>query len=235
MAKKLDRWSFSTLKVYERCPYRVFLQKIERAPEPDPDPDSPLVRGERIHLEAERFVTGEPGSTITHSLRRVADKLNELRALYDEGKVLVEEKWGFTQDWKSVGWDDPSCWLMVRCDAVVMNDDMSARIIDYKTGKSFGNEVPHQQQMQLYAIAAFMRFPKLKYAQAELWYLDEGKERKKVYDRVLVAKYLPRWEERARKMTSSIVFPPKPNRGNCRFCPYGQTNGTGVCAYAASE
>ena len=42
-----------------------------------------------------------------------------------------------------------------KLDAYVKEDDTSARVIDYKTGKRFGNEIGHSQQCLLYAIAAF--------------------------------------------------------------------------------
>lgn len=224
-------WSFSLLKDYEACPYRVYLARVERQPQPEPDdPNHPLVRGDRIHHEAEDYIRGT--GPLTKDLRKVESTLNELRFAFDDGQVEVEQKWGFDREWTPVEWDAGECWLRVICDVVRHMDNDTLEIVDWKTGKSFGNEVKHTQQRQLYAIAAFMRYPNATHVKARMLYTDEGKEKSNHYDRSMLAQMQAQWDKRGGALTNALTFPPKPNRGNCKYCPFGIANGTGVCAYS---
>ena len=227
------RWSFSALKDFEACPYRTYLAKVQKEPQPEigDQPDHPLVRGDRIHKEAEAFIRGE--GPLTRDLRKQSTRLKELAEGYEEGRVLVEERWCFRQDWSVCDPDDPDIWLMVIADAVEFPNNHTAIIDDWKTGKSMGKEVAHGQQRQLYALAAFMRFAKITHIRSAMRYLDEKPDQKKDtgFSRESIAPLIQRWEQRAKAMTNALVFPAKPNRGNCRFCPFGPSNGTGVCSY----
>lgn len=232
----LTRWSFSLLKNFEACPYRVYLARVERVPEPPPADDSPIVRGEQIHLEAERFVRGD--GPLTPALRKFATEFATLREHYQAGgRVELEQKWGFTQDWEFCSWENPACWALVKCDLVQTLPDEPAvvEIIDYKTGKRYGNEVKHGQQLQVYAIAAFMRDPNAALVRTALWYLDEGKQTVKTYTRPEVLQLLPRLMQRVERLTKATDFPPKPNKVNCKYCPYGVSNGNTACPFAVGD
>ena len=228
----IKRWSFSALKDFEACPYRIYLKRVERAPEPEPDGSSetPLERGDRIHLAAERFVKGE--APMIKELSKFAQRLEKLREQYAEGLVEVEQKWGFGLEWEQREWSDKDCWALVKCDVVVHGSKNAAWVIDYKTGKSRNKEVPHRQQLQLYGLATLLRYPQIEIANTSLWYTDEGKETKASYSRAQIAPLLSRWEQRAKRLTEATTFPPKANKGNCKYCSYGVFVGTGVCPYA---
>lgn len=48
-------WSYSALKVFEECPYRTYLARVQKIP----DPSGPAAeRGTLIHEQAEDFVSG---------------------------------------------------------------------------------------------------------------------------------------------------------------------------------
>lgn len=235
-APPIKKWSFSALKDYEECPYRVYLKRVERAPTPDisGQESHPLVRGDRIHKEAEAFVRGE--GPLTKDLRKFSTELEGLQQRFTDGTVQVEQEWGFTKEWAVTDWRDPACWAMIKADVVdELDGGLTLHVIDYKTGKKFGNEVKHQQQVQLYSLGAFMRYPEAQLVKTSLYYLDEGKDTTRTYTRPFVNEILPRWTERASRMTNAMVFPPKPNKSKCRYCSYGTANGSGACPYATSE
>lgn len=231
----IANWSPSSLRQFESCPYNLWLARVERQPRPDfdDDPKHPLVRGSRIHKEAELYVRGE--GPFTSDLRKFRTQFEELRAKYEDGCVSVEQDWGFTIDWQPTEYLGPDCWALIKCDAIVIEDGGVVRVIDYKTGKKFGKEVIHGHQMQAYAVAAAARIPSAKLIVCELWYLDEGKSTIRKYPRPALNPIKERLSKRAVAMTSAIVFPPKPNRGNCRYCDFGTANGTGACAYAVGD
>lgn len=233
----INFWSFSAVTNWESCAYFMYLDRVEKAEKPDvsDDPKHPLVRGDRVHTEGENYVKGE--GPFTKDLKRFTESFGQLRRLYDEGLVRVEEKWAFTEEWGVTTWEDKeNRWLLIICDAVVLDiqdgEVKSVRIIDYKTGKSMGNEVKHQQQLQLYAVAAALMFPEATVFTGEMWYLDEGKSLVRRFNRSQIAGFAQRWWKRGKALTSATVFPPKPNTRNCKFCDFGPNKGTGVCPYA---
>ncbi len=56
-------WSYSALKVFEECPYRTYISRVKKIPEPS----SPAAdRGSQIHDEAEQYVDGRIEEFLTH-------------------------------------------------------------------------------------------------------------------------------------------------------------------------
>ena len=144
----------------------------------------------------------------------------ELRELYIDAKVELEGEWGFDLDWATVGWMQKETWARIKLDALVQEDETSARVIDYKTGKKFGNEVSHGQQGLLYAIATFFRYPNVQFVQTEFWYLDHGETTKKQYTRAQAMLFAPAYHRRAIKMTTETEFAPTPSKDACRWCSF---------------
>jgi hypothetical protein len=194
--------------------------------------DHPLKRGLRIHKEVEQFIDGTT-EDFPSSGKKLEDELYLCRNAHQDGLATVEEKWGFTNDWENAGWWDDNVWLRVATDCYVHPSDDEAIIYDWKTGKSFGNEVKYTQQGQLYACGAFMRDPNLEHVAVTFGFLDDGKLRTKHYERgAKLNKLVAKFTERANRLTSCVDWRPKPNVLNCKFCPFGPNN-TGACIYGA--
>lgn len=226
--------SYSKVKSHEKCPYKTFLSGVKKEKGPKRDENHPAERGERIHKEAENYVQGVI-ETLPASLKKFKDKFKELRELYDEGVIKVEDEWAFDQAWNVLDhWYGDDVWLRMKADAMQFFEKSGALIIDYKTGKSYGNEVPHTQQGQLYAIGAFMRYPDLEVVEVQFWYLDEGRVTKKMYKRDQIGRFLARFMERFNKLTTCVNFTPKPNIHNCKWCDFGPEKGTNVCPYGVN-
>ena len=234
MVKTIDAWSISRLLEFEGCPHRSYLKIIAKSPQPELTDDHPMVRGRRVHDEAEAYITGKTDDFPSTGIK-LKTTLDYCRERYAEGNASAEEQWGFDSDWNPTGWFDNNIWLRLATDCTVTDGDC-AEIYDWKTGKSFGNEVKYMQQMQLYAIAAFMKFPELQYAEARLGFLDDGKIREKSFERgTKINALLARFTERAERMTNCVDFRPKPSLQNCRYCPFGVMNGTGACVHAVTD
>ena len=135
-------WSYSALKVFEECPYRTYISRVKGVKEVSgPAAD----RGTQIHQYAEDYVNGTMGE-MADELFKFKDEFEELRSLYIDAKVELEGDWGFNIDWDVVGWMEKATWARIKLDALVQQDETSARVIDYKTGKKWGNEITHGQQ-----------------------------------------------------------------------------------------
>lgn len=228
----IDAWSLSRLFDYEACPHRAYLSIIARAPKPEYDDKHPMIRGRRIHTECEEYISG--GEEFPSSGQKLRDELDFCREKFAEGTCTVEEKWGFTEEWEPCDWMADTVWLRMATDAYVTMEEGEALIYDWKTGKSFGNEVKYMQQAQLYAVGAFMRDPSLEVAEAIFGFLDEGRTIRHEFERgKKLNRLIAKFEERGKRMTSAVDFRPKPNVVNCKYCPFGTVNGTGACIYAA--
>lgn len=227
--------SYSRLKDYEKCPWMLWLKAGEKRDMSHVDTTA-MDRGTLIHKEAEDFVKGE--GDFTKNLAKFKEYFKEVRDEYIAGDVLVEEDWGFNEDWGVTGWWDPDVRYRVKLDTFRVtardedNEPIAGIPTDYKTGKKFGNEISHNQQGQLYAISSFLRMPKLEYAEVEFIYLDHGlKSKPKKYTREQAMKFLPSWQARFQKMFEDREFKPKANKITCKWCPFGPQNGDGFCAW----
>ena len=232
--KSISSWSFSSLKQFEKCPYSQFLKRIKREPTPEQPEDSPLLRGNRIHEEAEHFVDGRLPE-MPKSLNKFKLQFDELKEAYNEGSVTLEGEWGFDHVWEPCAYNDwDRIWLRVKGDAVTQHDKETFTIVDYKTGKSWGNEVSHVQQGQLYAIALMVMYPEAQSINVEFWYLDEAKTKRRTYTRSQLIKVMASFDRRGQAMTSATEFPAKANAMNCKYCDYGVFKGNSKCQYAVS-
>lgn len=233
--------SFSRLKDYEKCPWMLWLKAGEKSDMSHVDTTA-MDRGTLIHSEAENFVIGK--GDFTKNLAKFAKYFEDVKAEYDAGDVLVEEDWGFDADWQVTGWWDDDVRIRMKLDnfRITARDDEGEPIAgiptDYKTGKKFGNEITHTQQGQLYSIGAFMRMPKLEFVSVDFIYLDHGvKSRPKTYTREQAMKFLPSWNSRFQKILDDREFRPKPNKINCKWCPFRpeSSGGSGACKWGVDS
>lgn len=228
MQQTLKSWSFSALQVFESCPFRSKLAKIDKIPEPErPAPPNGKEhandRGSRIHDHAENFVRGKTDIMLPEMLKFEQGFLN-LRKLFEQDKVEMEDMWCFNDAWQDVEPNDwNNIWTRIKLDAIVFlgDNEEHAVVIDHKTGKKFGNEIKHGQQLQLYALATALLFDNIEKITAELWYLDQNELTSLTFTRKQALRFLRSWNERGMKMTTETQFNPKPNKNSCMFCPYG--------------
>ena len=120
-------------------------------------------------------------------------------------------------------------WLRLKLDALVLHDEHTATVIDFKTGRKFGNEVKHGEQLQLYQLSTFLRYPQLQTVYAELWYLDQDEITSQKFSRTMGLRYRDKFGKRGEALTSCTDFPASANIYACRYCQYGSWAG-GQCA-----
>lgn len=239
MAATITAGSFSRLQVYSECPYRAKLAYVDKIPEPERPPlpegkEYPNDRGTRVHDYAENWVRGQHDVLIP-PLTNFEEEFNALRALYENGQVLMEDLWLYDDAWQSLPSDlppyDPRIWMRIKIDVFVISEDGKyGVVIDHKTGKRYGNEIKHAEQVQLYSLAVFLRFPEIERVRTELWYLDLDHVEDYEISRRHALKFLKKWNQRMLAMTSDTTFKPKSNAYSCRFCPYktGQIGKNGI-------
>jgi RecB family exonuclease len=220
----IDKVSFSRLQNFEKCKYMAKLMYIDKIPEPErPLPAGKTEyaneRGSRIHDAAEMYVRG--GVELIPELHKFKAEFDELRTLFEQGRVQLEGEWAVNLEWEPVAWGSHDAWCRMKLDALVLSENGThARVIDYKTGKRHGNEIKHTEQGQIYQLATFLRYPELESADVEFWYTDLGETDIKHYSRVQGTQYFNKYNDRLLAISTCEEFPPNPNAFSCRWCPY---------------
>lgn len=233
MTQHIPSWSFSKLQDFEKCKFLAKLKHLDRIPEPERELKPGQVehandRGTRIHTSCETYINGTSDSLDPAADRYFGPQLDLLRVMHEDGLVSLEGEWGMNRDWEPTDWK--TAWLRLKLDAMVMHDERTATVIDFKTGRKFGNEVKHGEQLALYQLVTFLRYPKLETVYAELWYLDQGTDNvtSLVFKRPVGLKYRSNFDRRGHKLTTCTDWPANPNIHSCKWCQYGPWNG-GQC------
>lgn len=222
-------WSFSRLGDFDKCKKYYWLKHEQKVPEPErPLPPGKTEhandRGSRIHDETEQFVRGN--GPFPREMKEFEVELLHMRALFQVGRVSLEGEWGMDINWEPTDWK--TAWQRLKLDALVFASETEAVVIDYKTGKRFGNEVKHGQQLQSYQLNTFLRYPKLEIVHAELWYPDVKELISQTFTRDQGLRFKRTFDERGKRLTNCTDWPANPNRFSCQWCPYGP-DGTGHC------
>lgn len=224
---RLKGWSHARLLIFEQCNLRAKFQFVDRIPEVfSPELQDIISRGERAHSAAEHYVRGKR-EDLAPELAKFAEEFAQLRTFFAAGQVELEAEWGFDPEWKAISWRDATC--RIKCDAVVRTSPTTATVIDYKTGKRAGKEIKHGEQMQLYQLGTFLRYPELEEVTVELWYLDQDTVIPQTFSRRAGMKFLRPFEQRAKALLDCRAFKPNPNIWSCRYCPYSKRAGNGRC------
>lgn len=228
-------WSHSRLGVFEQCKFHTKLAVVDGIPEPArPLPPGKTEhandRGTRIHTAAEMFVRG--GVELVDELQWFRAEFEHLRDLFQVGRVSLEGDWGFSRDWRPVAWMSSDVWCRIKTDCTIFDDNDTAIVVDYKSGKRWGNEVKHGEQMQLYQLGVFCKYPNIQRVVVELWYTDLDELHRQEFTREQGVRFAEGFEKRGVALTSETDFPPNPNSYSCKWCPYkpAHLGGTGHCS-----
>ena len=229
-------WSYSRLVIFEQCKYRAKLAYILKVPEPQrPLPagktEHAVDRGTRLHEALELYIRANPKVELLPELHAMKEEAARIADLYAQNKVILEGEWAVNDKWEPVAWSSHDAWGRMKLDVFIQHSNTEAEIIDWKTGRKFGNEVKHTEQGQLYQLGCFLRFPELETVNVRFIYVDHPSEQPLAhsYTRNVGLQYQTKFEKRAQAMITCSDFKPNPNKFSCRWCPYnGNTCTFGV-------
>lgn len=216
---RFTAWSLSRFGDYDKCPAFAKFKHLEKRKEPD----SPaMARGTEVHKQAERAVNSSKAA-IPPALKLFAKEFKAAR----KHKPFTEQQWAFNAQWQETDWFGANAWVRVIVDLGwhQVRENL-LNIVDHKTGKM---REEHRDNMSLYAIGGFIKFPRVERVKASFWYLDHGKAVDIEYDRDELAGMQRDWERAVRPMLTDTQFKPTPG-AYCRWCPFSKAKG-GPCAF----
>jgi hypothetical protein len=158
-------WSFSSLKTFDQCPKKYYHLKVVKDYKEDFETE-PILYGNEFHKAAEEYI----GQNVTLDPRfeyakNILDKLNSM-----EGEKLCEYKMGLTANLEPCGFFDKEVWWRGVSDLTILNREKgTAKVIDYKTGKSA--KYADKGQLELMALATFKHFPEIKVVKGGLLFV----------------------------------------------------------------
>lgn len=216
-------WSFSAWDLYNNCPLKFKFEKLDKL-DKGPTPEA-FLRGRKVHDNIAKYLTKEAGA-----LEDGYVKSKWAQQTYDEFRtfdnIIVEKQWAFDNQWKGTGWFGASTWLRTVVDAAVLYDDMSAEIIDHKTGKPRGS---YGDQLELFALSAFWHIPAITSVTTRLVFTDHDAQPMDEFSARDRDKLTAKWEAKVAPMFSDTAFNPRPG-DECRFCNFSRSRG-GQCRY----
>ena len=205
-------WSYSSLGLFQQCPRKYYhLRVVKDIKEPE---TTAILYGKEVHLALEEYIRdGKPIPAKFSEFQDVADMLKAM-----PGEKLCEYKMGLTKDIQACGFFDENVWFRGVADLLIINGD-TARVIDYKTGKS--SEFADVKQLELMALAVFKHFPKVRRVKAGLVFLVANDFVKAEYEKKDAPITWLKWIQETdflEKAHETNVWNPKPNFTCRKYC-----------------
>lgn len=220
--KPLTAWSYKRYSDYKRCP--MFFAYVHLAGIKEEFKGPAATRGIEVHEAGANYLTAKGKPKLPDEYKYFADEMTQLRTM----NPIVEQQWGFTKDWTPTGWFGGDVWVRGVTDICVVYDDNTALVVDNKTGKKYAT---NEEQMRLFGLLTFKKFPNLVEVSTRLWYLDIPVDNE--VERIFTIDEVPAmqrdWEKAVRPMFNDQKFPPRPNE-KCRWCFLSKAKG-GPCQY----
>ena len=208
---KIPAWSFSSIKTFEQCPKKFYHLKVVKDFQEDQNAEH-LIYGTRFHEAAEFYI--RDNTPLPPEFKYAKPSLDNLKAR--PGQKLCEYEMGLTENLEPCGFKDPNVWWRGIADLIILEDDGTARVLDYKTGKSA--KYADTGQLELMALAVFKHFPQVHTVKAGLLFVIAKSFPKAKYTKgdepVLWQKWL-RDYDRMKFAYTSNVWNPRPS-GLCK-------------------
>lgn len=210
---KKPAWSHSSLKDFEGCARRYHEVKVLKK---YPFQETQATRyGNQVHESLELYVRDGKDIPPEHAqFKEVVDAL-----LNKPGRKLAEQQMALDVELKPVDWFDKAVWVRGIADLLILNDDdLTAWVVDYKTGN---NKYPDRDQLVLMSLLVFAHYPHIRKVNSSLLFLVKNDMVKHRMLREEVDAAWWRYRERTAKLEMSYAsdnWNPTPSP-LCNWCP----------------
>jgi CRISPR/Cas system-associated exonuclease Cas4 (RecB family) len=156
-------WSHSSLKDYEGCPRRYHEVKVLKN-FPFKENEATLY-GKEFHKAAEDYIRDD--KELPESFVYAKSALDVLKK--KDGRKLCEYQMALTTELKPTGWFDKDVWVRGVADLLIVDDDnLTAWVVDYKTGN---NKYPDREQLKLMSLMVFAHMPHIRKVNSALLFV----------------------------------------------------------------
>lgn len=188
--------SYSGMKAFETCGRQYHETKILKL-YPREETEQTLY-GTQLHEQAEKFIgEGKPLDPSFAFLKAVLEPLRDM-----PGRKYPEYKMALNESLVPRNFDAPDYWVRGIADLVIVNDDnLTARIFDYKSGN---DKYADTDQLMLMSLMAFKHFPHVRSVTGGLLFVLKGTVRKYKVHREQEAELWWQWRERVAKLDAAI-------------------------------
>ena len=205
--------SYSALKQYDTCPKRYYHQRITK--EVKDSVGEATLYGERVHKHLEDYL--KTGAALPDDSVKLQPLCDTFRTSAGDGGFFVEQEYTLNKDLQETGWWDADAWLRFKLDVLVVRDNGTAIVADWKTGK----RRPDFDQLEMFALAVFSFWPAVNKVTSVFVWTKENAMDKETYKREHIDDMWTRLLTRINRVEKSLetdVWPAKPS-GLCRYCP----------------
>lgn len=213
MTEKVIPWSYSAMNTFETCPRQYYAKYVTK--------EVPFVQnaaakwGDDVHKALEEAIKlNRPLPANMAMYQKFLDTV-KLRARNLNAKLIAEQPIALTRDLKQISWftkrtAEVPVWFRLKVDVTTVVGDY-AELLDWKTGKKKDDP----DQLHLYALVAFILYPKVNVVNAGYVWLKDGEFTPPVrYTRDQFADMLEYWVQKYETLEESYIrddFPPKPS------------------------
>ena len=156
-------WSHSSLKDYEGCARRYHEVKVLKNYAFQETEATKY--GTEFHKAAEDYI--RDGTPLPEQFAFVQDTLDALNK--KEGRKICEQQMALNTHLQPTTWKAEDVWVRGIADLLIINDDnLTAWIVDYKTGN---NRYPDREQLKLMALLVFAHYPHIRKVNAALLFV----------------------------------------------------------------
>lgn len=205
--------SYSAIKAYENCPRKYHDTKVVKL-YPREETVQTLY-GTQLHEQAELYIKDQ--RPLDASFKFLEPTLKELMAM--PGRKFPELEMAVTESLQPCDFKAPNYWCRGIADLVIVNDDnLSARVFDYKSGS---NKYPDTDQLMLMALLIFQHFPHVRRVSGGLLFVLKNTVQKFAMSRDQDSAAWWRWRERVAKLDAAHYHGnwPEKSSGLCRqYC-----------------
>lgn len=163
MSQHAVTWSHSGLKDFEGCARRYHEVKVlKKYPSKD---TVHTIYGKDVHKAIEEY--GRDGTPLPEKFSQFKPVVDALLA--KPGRKLFEHEMALTKDLKPCGFNDKNRWVRGIADLLIVEDDnLTARVVDWKTGS---NKYPDRDQLVLMSLMVFEHFPHIRSVSSALFFI----------------------------------------------------------------
>lgn len=211
-------YSYSAIKLYEQCPLKYKLTRIDHLVEPSGDAAN---RGKTIHAEIEAILKGGL-NLLSDDIKHLEEKLSNWIKVNGQSELPV----GINDKWEPVDFDAEDVMFRGIIDLFIKEESGRATVLDFKTGK----HRDYSDQVSVYSTVILSTMPDVDTVENVIEFIDLAKTDKY---KPITRSDLPRLQLQLKGRITAIekdkIYAPNPSV-LCKWCHFRKSNG-GPCKW----